>query len=95
MAEIIPEGYRPSEDEPYMNPRQAEYFRLKLLRWRDDILSGSGTTLRQLQEEENRIADQSDWASAEVQRSFELRTRDRERKLLAKIEAALRRIEDG
>ncbi len=95
MADIIPEGYRPSEDEPYMNPRQAEYFRLKLLRWRDDILSGSGTTLRQLQEEENRLADQSDWASAEVQRSFELRTRDRERKLLAKIEAALRRIEDG
>jgi DnaK suppressor protein len=95
MADIIPEGYRPSEDEPYMNPRQAEYFRLKLLRWRDDILSGSGTTLRQLQEEENRLADQSDWASAEVQRSFELRTRDRERKLLAKIDAALRRIEDG
>lgn len=95
MADIIPEDYRPSEDEPYMNPRQAEYFRLKLLRWRDDILSGSGSTLRQLQEEENRLADQSDWASAEVQRSFELRTRDRERKLLAKIEAALRRIEDG
>lgn len=95
MADIIPEGYRPSEDEPYMNPRQMEYFRLKLLRWRDDILSGSGSTLRQLQEEENRLADQSDWASAEVQRSFELRTRDRERKLLAKIEAALRRIEDG
>lgn len=95
MADILPEGYRPSEDEPYMNPRQIEYFRRKLLRWREDILSGSGSTLRQLQEEENRLADQSDWASAEIQRAFELRTRDRERKLLAKIEAALKRIEDG
>jgi DnaK suppressor protein len=95
MADILPEGYRPSEDEPYMNPRQTEYFRRKLLRWREDILSGSGSTLRQLQEEENRLADQSDWASAEVQRAFELRTRDRERKLLAKIDAALKRIEDG
>jgi DnaK suppressor protein len=95
MADILPEGYRPSEDEPYMNPRQTEYFRRKLLRWREEILSGSGSTLRQLQEEENRLADQSDWASAEIQRAFELRTRDRERKLLAKIDAALKRIEDG
>jgi DnaK suppressor protein len=95
MADILPEGYRPSEDEPYMNPRQIEYFRRKLLRWREEILSGSGSTLRQLQEEENRLADQTDWASAEMQRTLELRTRDRERKLLAKIEAALKRIEDG
>lgn len=95
MADILPEGYRPSEDEPYMNPRQIEYFRRKLLRWREDILSGSGSTLRQLQEEENRLADQTDWASAEMQRALELRTRDRERKLLAKIDAALKRIEDG
>ncbi|BCX16337.1 MAG: RNA polymerase-binding transcription factor DksA [Geminicoccaceae bacterium] len=95
MADILPEGYRPSEDEPYMNPRQIEYFRRKLLRWREEILSGSGSTLRQLQEEENRLADQTDWASAEMQRALELRTRDRERKLLAKIDAALKRIEDG
>ncbi|MEJ5233625.1 MAG: RNA polymerase-binding protein DksA [Geminicoccaceae bacterium] len=95
MADILPEGYRPSEDEPYMNPRQIEYFRRKLLRWREEILSGSGSTLRQLQEEENRLADQTDWASAEMQRTLELRTRDRERKLLAKIDAALKRIEDG
>jgi DnaK suppressor protein len=95
MAHDLPEGYRPSEDEPYMNPRQIEYFRRKLLRWREEILSGSGSTLRQLQEEENRLADQSDWASAEIQRAFELRTRDRERKLLAKIDAALKRIEEG
>lgn len=95
MAEILPEDYRPSEDEPYMNAWHLEYFRRKLLRWREEILSGSGSTLRQLQEEENRIPDQTDWASAEMQRAFELRTRDRERKLLAKIDAALKRIEDG
>lgn len=89
------DDYRPSEDEPYMNPRQIEYFRRKLLLWRDDILRGSDVTLRQLKEEDTRLPDQSDWASAEMQRSFQLRTRDRERKLLSKIEAALRRIEDG
>ena len=86
MAAMITEGYRPSEDEPYMNPRQTEYFRRKLLRWRDEILRGSGETLRQLKEEDTRLPDQSDWASAEIQRSFELRTRDRERKLLKKVE---------
>ena len=95
MADIVDEAYRPSEDEPYMSPRQVEYFRRKLLRWREEILRGSGLTLRQLKEEDTRLPDQSDWASAEIQRSFELRTRDRERKLLSKIDAALRRIEDG
>jgi len=87
--------YRPSEDEPYMNPRQREYFRRKLLRWREEILRGSGLTLRQLQEETDRPADATDWASSEMQRYFELRTRDRERKLLNKIEAALKRIDEG
>ena len=95
MSDIISADYRPSEDEPYMNARQSEYFRRKLLRWRDDILRGSDVTLRQLKEEDMRLPDQSDWASAEIQRSFELRTRDRERKLLSKIDAALKRIEDG
>ncbi|SNB68967.1 transcriptional regulator, TraR/DksA family [Arboricoccus pini] len=95
MADIIDDDYRPSEDEPYMNPRQVEYFRQKLLRWRDEILRGSGLTLQQLKEEDTRLPDQSDWATAEMQRNFELRTRDRERKLLSKIDAALRRIEDG
>lgn len=95
MADIIGEDYRPSEAEPYMNLRQAEYFRRKLLAWREEILKGSGETLKQLKEEDTRLPDQSDWASAEIQRSFELRTRDRERKLLSKIDAALRRIEDG
>ena len=95
MSDIISNDYRPSEDEPYMNPRQTEYFRRKLLKWRDEILKGSDVTLRQLKEEDMRLPDQSDWASAEIQRSFELRTRDRERKLLSKIDAALKRIEDG
>ena len=95
MAKNGIESYRPTEDEPYMNPRQTEYFRSKLLRWREEILRGSGQTLQQLKEEDTRLPDQSDWASAEIQRSYELRTRDRERKLLSKIDAALRRIEDG
>lgn len=95
MADLVDDVYRPVDDEPYMNARQLDYFRSKLLRWRDDILRGSGTTLQQLKEEETRLPDQSDWASAEIQRSFELRTRDRERKVLGKIEAALRRLEDG
>ncbi len=95
MADIVEDEYRPSEDEPYMNPRQVEYFRRKLLRWRDEIIRGSDLTLRQLKEDDVRLPDASDWASAEIQRNFELRTRDRERKLLSKIDAALRRIEDG
>ncbi len=95
MTVDIPEDYRPSEDEPYMNPRQLEYFRRKLLKWREEILRGSGETLQQLQQGTDRPADPTDWASSEMQRYFELRTRDRERKLLAKIDAALRRIEEG
>ena len=95
MADMMVETYRPTEDEPYMNARQTEYFRKKLLRWREDILRGSGATLQQLKDEDTRLPDQSDWASAEIQRSYELRTRDRERKLLSKIDEALRRIEDG
>ncbi|MEZ5825172.1 MAG: RNA polymerase-binding protein DksA [Geminicoccaceae bacterium] len=95
MSEVIDQTYIPGEDEPYMNPRQVEYFRRKLLGWREEILKGSGETLKQLQQEENRLPDASDWATADVQRNFELRTRDRERKLLNKIAAALGRIEDG
>ena len=95
MSQVIDETYTPGEEEPYMNPRQVEYFRRKLLGWRDEILKGSGETIRQLQQEENRLPDAGDWASADVQRNFELRTRDRERKLLNKIDAALGRIEDG
>jgi DnaK suppressor protein len=89
------EIYRPTEDEPYMNQNQREYFRRKLVGWRDEILRGSNETLRQLKEEESRVADMTDWASVETERNFQLRARDRERKLLSKIDEALRRIDEG
>jgi DnaK suppressor protein len=95
MSDVNPNSYRPTEDEPYMNDTQREYFRRKLLNWREEILRGSNETLRQLKEEDNRVADMSDWASHETERNFQLRARDRERKLLSKIDDALRRIEDG
>ena len=95
MSDVVNHSYRPSEDEPYMNESQREYFRRKLLGWREDILRGSNETLRQLKEEDNRVADMSDWASYETERNFQLRARDRERKLLSKIDEALRRIEEG
>jgi DnaK suppressor protein len=87
--------YRPSEDEPFMNDRQKEYFRRKLLGWKEDILRESRETLVSLQEENHTLADVADRASNETDRSLELRTRDRQRKLIAKIDAALMRIEDG
>jgi DnaK suppressor protein len=95
MSDVVSKEYRPTEDEPYMNEQQREHFRRRLLAWRDEILRGSSQTLRQLKEEENRLADMSDWASFETERNFQLRARDRERKLLSKIDEALRRIEDG
>jgi DnaK suppressor protein len=95
MADTNSRDYRPTEDEPYMNDNQREYFRRKLLGWRDEILRGSNETLRQLKEEESRVADMTDWASVETERNFQLRARDRERKLLSKIDEALRRIEEG
>jgi DnaK suppressor protein len=96
MTDLVnSKDYRPSEDEPYMNEHQREYFRRKLLNWRDEILRGSTETLRQLKEEDNRLADMSDWASFETERNFQLRARDRERKLLSKIEEALKRLEEG
>ena len=91
----IPEGYRPSSDEPFMNERQLEYFRLKLLNWKDDILRESRETVSHLQLETENHPDLADRASSETDRSLELRTRDRQRKLISKIEAAIRRIEDG
>jgi DnaK suppressor protein len=95
MADTNSQNYRPTEDEPYMNQNQREYFRRKLISWRDEIVRGSNETLRQLKEEESRVADMSDWASFETERNFQLRARDRERKLLSKIDEALRRIEEG
>jgi DnaK suppressor protein len=89
------DGYRPTADEPFMNPRQLEYFREKLLGWKDAIHRESAGTLSQLQSESLREADLTDRASSETDWSIELRTRDRQRKLISKIDAALRRIEDG
>jgi DnaK suppressor protein len=88
-------AYRPSEDEPFMNERQRQYFRQKLESWRDDILKESKETLVHLQDENNVLPDMADRASTETDRSIELRTRDRQRKLISKIESALKRIEDG
>jgi DnaK suppressor protein len=87
--------YRPSEDEPFMNEEQKAYFRQKLLRWRDDILRESRETIQHLQAESENHPDMADRASSETDRSIELRARDRQRKLIAKIDAALERIEDG
>ena len=92
-AEIL--EYRPSEDEPFMNPRQREYFRRKLETWKDEILRESRETLENLQEESQNHPDMADRASSESDRALELRTRDRQRKLISKIDAALRRIESG
>ena len=89
------DGYRPSNDEPFMNPRQLEYFRNKLNAWKEDIFRESAGTLNQLQTDSLREADLTDRASSETDWSIELRTRDRQRKLISKIDAALRRIEDG
>jgi DnaK suppressor protein len=86
-------NYRPSEKEPFMNERQREYFRAKLLTWKEDILREAKLTLQQLQEENVNHPDLADRASSETDRAIELRARDRQRKLIAKIDAALQRIE--
>ncbi|WP_108396469.1 RNA polymerase-binding protein DksA [Devosia submarina] len=93
VADVI--EYRPSDDEPFMNPRQRDYFRNKLNTWKEDILRESRETLENLQEESQNHPDMADRASSESDRSLELRTRDRQRKLIAKIDAALKRIDDG
>ena len=91
---ILPPDYRPSEDEPFMNPLMKEYFRQKLLAWRLELLQESSGTLHSLQEGGIQEPDIADRASAETERNLELRTRDRERKLIAKIDEALERLED-
>jgi DnaK suppressor protein len=87
--------YRPTEDEPFMNDRQLEYFKQKLLDWKEDILRESRETLSHLQTDTENHPDIADRASSETDRALELRTRDRQRKLISKIDEALRRIEDG
>ena len=92
---FLPEDYRPAEDEPFMNERQTEYFRRKLLNWKAELLADSRDTIEALQEGTRNIPDVTDRASEETDRAIELRTRDRQRKLVNKIDAALRRIDEG
>jgi DnaK suppressor protein len=95
-AEVfLPEDYQPAEDEPFMNERQLEYFRRKLINWKNDLLEDTRDTIEGLQDGTRAIPDVADRASEETDRAIELRTRDRQRKLVAKIDAALRRIEEG
>lgn len=96
MADKLPDdGYRPSEDEPFMNDRHKEYFRRKLLNWKSDILKEAKETISYLQSEHENHPDVTDRATSETDRAIELRARDRQRKLISKIEAAIARIEDG
>ena len=93
LAKVKP--YRPSDKEPFMNERQREYFRAKLLTWREDILREAKETLLHLQEENQNHPDLADRASSETDRSIELRARDRQRKLISKIDEAIGRINEG
>ncbi len=92
---FLPDDYRPAEDEPFMNERQLEYFRRKLEAWKAEILDDGKNTIEGLQQGTRNIPDVADRASEETDRALELRTRDRQRKLVAKIDQALRRIEEG
>lgn len=92
---FLPEDYTPAEDEPFMNDRQLEYFRRKLIAWKDEIIDLSAETIEGLQDSARNVPDIADRASEETDRALELRTRDRQRKLVSKIDAALRRIENG
>ena len=92
---ILSDDYRPVEDEPFMNERQLEYFRRKLLDWKAELLDDSKSTIEELQQTTRNIPDIADRASEETDRALELRTRDRQRKLVAKIDSALRRIDNG
>ena len=91
----LPKNYKPTQKEKFMNAKMKEYFRQKLVSWKKDLLKESSQTLNNLQNENEAKPDITDRASDEIDRSFELRTRDRERKLINKIDAALQRIEDG
>jgi len=93
--DLMDEAYRSIDSEPFMSERQREYFRAKLTRWKDDILQESRETLEHLQDENHNHPDLVDRASSETDRAIELRARDRQRKLIAKIDAALQRIDDG
>ena len=91
----VPKNYKPTQKEKFMNAKMKEYFKRKLIDWKNELLKESSQTLNNLQNENEAKPDITDRASEEIDRSFELRTRDRERKLINKIDAALQRIEDG
>lgn len=93
--EPLPADYRPSDSEPFMNERQQAYFRLKLLAWKDEILEESRSTIAALKQDTVALPDDADRATSETDRAIELRTRDRQRKLISKIEDAIRRIDEG
>lgn len=95
MTVILPPDYQPSSDEEFMNDQQREYFRQKLLTWRNELMNETNETIRQMEETGRQGSDFADQASYETDKAFELRSRDRERKLLSKIELALSRIKDG
>ncbi len=95
MSITLDDDYKPQDSEPFMNERQIEYFRRKLLAWKEDILRESKETLNNLQDENHILPDVADRASSETDRSLELRTRDRQRKLISKIDSALKRVLDG
>lgn len=92
---FLPESYTPAEGEPFMNDRQVKYFRRKLIAWKNDLLTETRETIEGLQDSTRNIPDIADRASEETDRALELRTRDRQRKLVSKIDAALRRIDEG
>jgi DnaK suppressor protein len=92
---LLPPDYVPSDDEEFMNPMMREFFRQRLIDWRTELLRESGQTLQNMQEVSLQESDVADRASLETERALELRTRDRERKLISKIDAALRRIDTG
>jgi DnaK suppressor protein len=95
MSRTAENGYRPSEDEPFMNEQQRAYFRAKLVSWKNDILREARETLDALQEENTNHPDLADRASSETDRAIELRARDRQRKLIGKIDSAMQRLDEG
>ena len=92
---IVPDGYKPKSDEEYMNPLQLEYFRQRLLQWRGDLVEESKQTIENLREEVRDVGDEAERATRETENSLELRTRDRYRKLISKIDSTLKRIDSG
>ena len=92
---VLPENYRPTDGEPFMNPQQRQYFRLKLIAWKEEIVRQTRETLQGMHDDSTQYADLADRATSETDRALELRARDRQRKLVSKIDAALSRIEDG